>query len=89
MFYVYIIRSESRREQTYVGFTHDLKQRLFVHNQGGSSYTAKFIPWQIEFDCAFKREDKAMAFEHYLKSHSGQAFAKKRLHCFDIPRSPE
>ena len=89
MFYVYIIRSESRPEQTYVGFTHDLRQRLLVHNQGGSPHTAKFIPWQIEFYYAFKREDKARAFEDYLKSHSGKAFASKRLLCVDTSRSPE
>jgi putative endonuclease len=79
MFYVYILRSERYPDQTYIGFTHDLKQRLITHNQGGSSHTSKFIPWQIEFYCAFKNEARARAFERYLKSHSGKAFASKRL----------
>ena len=79
MFYVYIIRSESRSGQTYVGFTTDLKQRLAKHNAGGSPHTAKFAPWRLEFYCAFQREEKALAFERYLKSHSGKAFANKRL----------
>jgi predicted GIY-YIG superfamily endonuclease len=80
MFYVYILRSESSPEQTYVGFTEDLKQRLLTHNQGGSPHTAKFTPWQIEFYCAFKHESRALEFERYLKSHSGKAFANKRPH---------
>jgi putative endonuclease len=54
MFYVYIIRSETHQDQTYVGFTEDLRQRLATHNQGGSSHTAKFVPWQFEFYCAFR-----------------------------------
>jgi len=29
--------------------------------------------------CAFPDKYKALAFEKYLKSHSGRAFAKKRL----------
>jgi predicted GIY-YIG superfamily endonuclease len=79
MFYVYIIRSETHPDQTYVGFTEDLRQRLATHNQRGSPHTAKFAPWQIEFYCAFKQEDQVLAFERYLKSHSGKAFASKRL----------
>jgi predicted GIY-YIG superfamily endonuclease len=79
MFYVYILRSESHAEQTYVGFTANLKQRLLTHNQGGSVHTARFAPWQIEFYCAFKDESRALEFERYLKSHSGKAFANKRL----------
>ena len=29
--------------------------------------------------CAFPDKHRALAFEKYLKSHSGRAFAKKRL----------
>ena len=79
MFYVYILRSESQPDQTYVGLTHDLKLRLAAHNRGRSPHTAKFVPWQIAFYCAFKLEERALAFEHYLKSHSGKAFTNKRL----------
>ena len=79
MFYVYIIRSASQPVQTYVGFTEDLRQRLNTHNQGGSQHTAKFGPWRVEFYCAFQSKAKALAFERYLKSHSGKAFASKRL----------
>ena len=79
MFYVYILRSKNHPEQTYVGFTENLKQRLLKHNQGGSPHTANFAPWEIEFYCAFPYESRAREFERYLKSHSGKAFATKRL----------
>ena len=79
MFYVYIIRSRSCPDQTYVGYTRDLRSRITTHNQGGSPHTRKFMPWRLEFYCAFPDETRARAFEVYLKSHSGKAFAKKRL----------
>lgn len=79
MFYVYIIRSAPRPAQTYVGFTKDLKSRIATHNAGGGPHTRKFMPSRLEFYCAFRDEQKARALEAYLKSHSGHAFANKRL----------
>jgi len=79
MFYVYILRSEIAQEQTYVGFTEDLKARLAKHNEGGSPHTAKYKPWRVIFYSAFHDKEKALDFEKYLKSHSGKAFANKRL----------
>jgi putative endonuclease len=37
------------------------------------------MPWELKWYCAFPDKYKALAFEAYLKSHSGRAFAKKRL----------
>ena len=36
-------------------------------------------PWTIKTYIAFSDEKQAFAFEKYLKSPSGRAFAKKRL----------
>ncbi len=79
MYYTYLIRSLSHPNQTYVGFTHDLKIRIAAHNAGGSAHTSKFLPWQLEFYAAFRTQERALAFEHYLNSHSGHAFAKRDL----------
>jgi len=49
------------------------------HNQGQSPPTAKYKPWDLITYHAFKDRTKALSFEKYLKSHSGKAFAKKRL----------
>jgi hypothetical protein len=48
-------------------------------NAGEVSHTAKFKPWRIKTAIAFTDRDRAAAFEQYLKSSSGRAFAKKRL----------
>lgn len=79
MWYVYIIRSIHFPDQEYTGASTDLKQRLSDHNSGKSTHTAKFSPWKLVWYCAFPDKYKALEFEKYLKSHSGRAFAKKRL----------
>jgi len=48
-------------------------------NEGKSSHTSKFRPWKLITNIAFTRQAKAEAFERYLKSGSGHAFANKRL----------
>src|ERR1700744_4074317 len=79
MWYVYIIRSINSPEQEYTGASEDPKQRLADHNAGRSAHTAKFKPWKLVWYCGFPDKYKALEFEKYLKSHSGRAFAKKRL----------
>ena len=79
MQYVYILRSQSDPERHYVGTTGDLKARLAKHNAGEVTHTSRYGPWRIKTYLAFDDEAQAYAFEKYLKSGSGRAFAKKWL----------
>jgi len=79
MYYVYMLRSLPCPNQTYIGFSKDLKSRLQAHNNGQSPHTSKYKPWELINYTAFKEKTRALEFEEYLKSHSGKAFAKKRL----------
>ena len=79
MKYVYILQSLVDGEHFYTGITDDLKARLSRHNAGEVSHTSKYSPWIIKTYIAFADEKRAFAFEKYLKSASGRAFAKKRL----------
>jgi predicted GIY-YIG superfamily endonuclease len=79
MFYVYLLTSENNPTQRYIGLTTDLKRRLAEHNAGESRYTARIRPWRVETYLAFSDRAKATAFELYIKSGSGHAFASKRL----------
>jgi putative endonuclease len=79
MYYVYIIRSVSDPAQKYTGATSDLQQRIADHNAGKSTHTSKHAPWELAFYAAFVDKQTAYDFEKYLKSHSGRAFANKRL----------
>jgi predicted GIY-YIG superfamily endonuclease len=79
MYYIYILRSISFPQETYIGFTTDLQSRLATHNAGGCPHTAKYKPWQKVFYCAFADKGLALRFEKYLKSHSGKAFTAKHF----------
>ncbi|MCK1733714.1 GIY-YIG nuclease family protein [Bradyrhizobium sp. 138] len=79
MHYVYLLESEAFVGQRYIGLTTNLKQRLADHNGGKSPHTSKYTPWRLVTYVAFADLAKARAFERYLKSGSGHAFAKKRL----------
>ncbi len=79
MHYVYLLRSESVPDQRYIGVAVDLKSRLADHNAGKSPHTSKFTPWRIVTYIAFSHRQQAEAFETYLKSGSGHAFARKRF----------
>jgi len=79
MRYVYLLESETDPRQRYVGMTKDLRRRIAAHNAGRSPHTSKFKPWRMITYLAFTASAKAAAFEQYLKSGSGQAFANRRL----------
>ena len=79
MYYVYLLKSIPEPNQTYIGFTNDLKKRLTAHNNGESLHTSKHLPWSLVSYHAFVQKNVALEFEAYLKSGSGRAFAKKRL----------
>lgn len=79
MKYVYLLQSISHPEQRYVGLTSDPEKRLVAHNAGQSPHTAKYRPWKLITCLGFTDGGKSVAFEKYLKSGSGRAFANKRL----------
>lgn len=79
MYYVYVLQSQRDDSQYYYGKTKDLKNRLVAHNTGQSPHTAKYKPWTVVWYGAFITEEKATAFERYLKTASGKAFLRKRL----------
>lgn len=79
MIYVYILQCLAEPERFYVGHTNDLRARLAKHNAKAVVHTSKFAPWRVRTYVAFSDEKLAIAFEKYLKSGSGRAFAKKHF----------
>lgn len=77
--YVYILENQATPPAFYTGLTADLKSRLAKHNSGGVPHTSQLRPWHLKTAIAFRDPAKASAFERYLKTASGRAFAKKRL----------
>jgi putative endonuclease len=77
--FVYVIKSRSNTSRYYTGVTSDVAARLAAHNAGHSRHTAKFGPWKMDVVIQFADQDHAIAFERYLKSGSGVAFAQRHL----------
>jgi len=82
MHFVYIIVSTTEPRRHYVGLTNNVKNRLIYHNQGFVRSTASYRPWRLRSAICFSRRSKAVDFERYLKTGSGNAFLKKRLSDF-------
>ncbi len=78
MYYVYLLKS-TNYDQSYIGFTTDLKRRIADHNAGKSHHTKKFKPWKLVNYTAFDQEQNARDFERYLKTGSGKAFIGRHL----------
>jgi predicted GIY-YIG superfamily endonuclease len=76
-YYVYLLRCADGK--VYTGCTGSLKKRLNEHEKGQVDFTSTRLPFELITCIAFKEKHKAFAFEKYLKSGSGKAFAQKRL----------
>jgi predicted GIY-YIG superfamily endonuclease len=79
MWYVYILRSEGDPSRRYIGLTNGPDARLRKHNSGGSPHTRTGRPWFLDVSIGFTDRDRAAAFERYLKSGSGFAFAQRHF----------
>lgn len=76
---VYVLRSLTDRTRYYTGVTGNPRLRVDAHNSGKCPHTADGCPWEIDVLVEFADERRALAFERYLKSGSGCAFAKRHL----------
>ena len=77
MYYVYFL--ELSNHTIYVGYTHDLKQRLNYHNSSFVPSTKPFLPAKLKSYIAVETEALAINLEKYFTSSSGKALAQKRL----------
>lgn len=76
--YVYVLFS-IKDSKFYVGFTHNLRQRLKEHSSGGVDSTKFRRPLKlIHYEC-FINEDDAKAREVFLKSGFGRSQLKLSL----------
>ena len=75
------VHPQKRRDSTaLLHWSHpNLARRQAEHNAGSCIHTAKYRPWIIDVVIEFPEERRAVAFERYLKSGSGVAFAQRHL----------
>ena len=79
MFYIYVLRS-IKDDKLYIGYTGDLKRRIFEHNAKTELSTKNRTPFQLVYYEAYLSEKDAKLREHNLKRFSGSYIhLKKRI----------
>jgi putative endonuclease len=78
-YFVYMLRCvSSKKKMTYVGYTNNLINRLYLHNSNkGAKYTKGNI-WKIIYRKKFISKSNAMKYEYKLKNDT-----KKRLKIYN------
>ena len=74
---VYILNCND--EVVYTGCTDDFDDRIKRHKNGQVRFTRSRLPVAVAVTITFFDKYKAFAFEKYLKSGSGRAFAKRHF----------
>jgi len=77
--FVYVLRNHDSPPKYYTGLASNVATRHTAHNAGTCTHTSKHRPWVIDVVIEFSDEHRAVAFEQYLKSGSGVAFAQRHL----------
>ena len=68
-YYVYMLKSLGEKPVTYVGYTKDLKQRVFLHNNGKGAKFTKGRRWKLIYKEILKSKNKAISREYYIKKN--------------------
>ncbi|MGB2632113.1 MAG: GIY-YIG nuclease family protein [Minisyncoccales bacterium] len=71
MYYIYILQS-LKDQRTYVGYSHDIQNRLARHNAGQVPATQNRRPLKLIFSESFETEKEAKQRELYWKSGAGR-----------------
>ena len=79
MFVVYILKSLSF-DKIYIGYTSNLIQRFYSHNQFATKgYTTRYRPWEVIHVEVFYSKQEALKREKFLKSGAGRKWIYSKL----------
>ena len=68
-FYVYMLKSLSRRSVTYVGYTNNLVKRIALHNSNKGAKFTRGRKWILIYKEKFKSKKEAISREYYIKNN--------------------
>ena len=68
-FYVYMLKSESKKIVTYVGHTKDLKKRIKLHNSGKGAKFTRGRKWKLIYKEKCNTKNQAILREYYIKNN--------------------
>ena len=68
-FFVYMLKSISKKPVTYVGYTNNLKKRIKLHNAGKGAKFTRGRTWKLIYKEILKSKSKAISREYYIKNN--------------------
>ena len=70
MYYVYLIVSKNKAPiKSYVGYTNNIKKRIYEHNRGRGAKSTRGRSWVLVFKKKFRSKILAMKYEYFLKKN--------------------
>ena len=64
-----MLKSQSNRPITYVGYTNNLKKRISLHNSGKGAKFTRGRKWKLVYKEKFKSKKEAISREYYIKKN--------------------
>lgn len=77
-FVVYILYSYSSH-RFYVGYSSNLIQRVYWHNNGNKGFTCRFRPWSVVHVEYFDTKKEALTREGFFKTGKGRNWVKNNF----------
>ena len=68
-FFVYMLKSISKKPVTYVGYTKNLKKRIKLHNAGKGAKFTRGRTWKLIYKEILNSKSKAISREYYIKNN--------------------
>ena len=68
-YYVYMLKSSSKSNITYVGYTKNLTKRIELHNAGKGAKFTRGRKWKLIYKEKHKTKSKAISREYYIKKN--------------------
>jgi len=68
-FYVYMLKSLSRRPVTYVGYTNNLEKRIALHNSNKGAKFTRGKKWKLIYKEKYNSKKEAISREYYIKKN--------------------
>ena len=68
-YYVYMLKSISKKSVTYVGYTNNLLNRIKLHNSGKGAKFTRGRKWQLIYKEKYNTKNQAISREYYIKKN--------------------
>ena len=68
-FFVYMLKSISKKPVTYVGYTKNLNKRIQLHNTGKGAKFTRGRTWKLIYKEILKSKKEAISREYYIKKN--------------------